>query len=160
MNLRLLLYYILFIYISFYFCIDYYLKTEGKSVTCTEYNNPCGDLDYVMKTLLNNTNGTHTVYIDTGTHSYTIISTYFSNVAFTLSPYISSSFSSSDTSSYPIILTNESSMHTVLFPFYANISSSFHYLTFLIGNSSNEYRYFIMSFFFFFSFLFKHILRL
>jgi hypothetical protein len=113
------------------------LKTEGTNMSCTSYTTACGDLDYVMITLINNTNGNHTVHIDTGTHNYTLVSdidySYFNfsgleNVVFTLTPYLSSSssFSSSDINTYPIILTNKST-DIIYSPFflYANISSFF-----------------------------------
>jgi hypothetical protein len=75
MRISLLLYYVVFISIPFDYCTDYYLKTEGiDSISCITYSNACGTLDYLMKTLLTNIKGDHTVYIDTGTHNYTIIS--------------------------------------------------------------------------------------
>jgi hypothetical protein len=121
-------------------------------------------MDYVMKTLINNTNETHTVYIDTGTHNYTLIGgggrNYFLNVSFTLTPYLSSSssFSSSNIDTYPVILTNISTDIYSPFVLRADISSSFHYLKFLIGSNSNDSRYFIQSFCFYLFFIYIYIL--
>jgi hypothetical protein len=69
---------------------------------------------------VNNSNGNHTVYNDTGTHNYTIVSTSlpnsFINVAFTIKHYESFSFSASNIDIYPVILTNKST--DLGFPFY------------------------------------------
>jgi hypothetical protein len=171
MYVGLLLYYILVISIPFDYCTDYYLKIGGtNSASCTTYSNPCGTLDYIMQTLINNTKENHTVYIDTGTHNYTIISSTYLydsnfyplvNVIFTLTPYISSSssFSSSNIDTYPVILTNTSSSSgTSPFVLSANISSSFHYLKFLIGKNSYNGRYFIYGFCFYLFFIYIYIL--
>jgi hypothetical protein len=77
MYVKALLYYIVVISIPFDYCTDYYLKIGGTdSASCTSYSDACGTLDYIMTTtdMVNNTKGNHTVYIDTGTHNYTIIS--------------------------------------------------------------------------------------
>jgi hypothetical protein len=117
--------------------------------------------------MVNYTNENHTVYIDTGTHNYSLISNErgyspflpLMNVIFTLTPYLSSSsFSSSDIDTYPVILTNTSSNHVFsAFFLYANISSSFHYLKFLIGNASYPVRYFIESFCFYLFFIYIYL---
>jgi hypothetical protein len=103
------------------------------------------------------TNENHSVYIDSGTHNYTLISYYsvdypFMNVIFTLRPYYSSSsFSSSNIDTYPIILTNNSVVEDgCAFYLYDNISSSFYYLKFLIGSASDYGRFIIFSFNFIF----------
>jgi hypothetical protein len=117
---------------------DYYLrrKETNKSLSYTEYTTPCGTLDYIISSLINDTNGNHAVYVHTGTHNYTLLNN-IRNVIFSLTAYdFSSSFSSSDMDTYPVILTNTSAGQ--LSPFYLsdNISSSFLYLKFLIGNGS------------------------
>jgi hypothetical protein len=147
-----------FICVQFNSCTDFYLRTEGSNISCTSYTNPCGSLDYIMMTLINNSNNNHTIYIDSGIHNYSLLSFGESgyinpfypliNVIFTFIPYISSSFfSSSDISTYPVILTNRSGGVSP-FLLYANTFSSFHCLIFLIGISSSSYRYVIWSFFF------------
>jgi hypothetical protein len=53
------------------------VKAEGSdSVPCLSYNNALQtlDMDNVLKTKVINTNEIHTIYIDPGTHNYTIIS--------------------------------------------------------------------------------------
>jgi hypothetical protein len=171
MYVRVLLNFIVLISLPFDYCTDYYLKIGGTdSTSCTSYSNACGTLDYIITPLLNNTNGIHNVYIDTDTHNIALVS-YVSvdstsgpflpliNVIFTLTPYLSSSsFSSSDVDTYPVILTNKSTEQVSPFFLYANISSSFHYLKFLIGNNSNNERYFIMSFCFYLFFIYIYIL--
>jgi hypothetical protein len=148
------------------------LKIGGTdSESCITYESACGTLDYIMLNkedneygMLNNTNGDHTVYIDTGIHNYTLISQYYPyfspflpllNVVFTLRAYLSSSsFSSSDINTYPVILTNSSSNFNSPFFLFYDISSFFHYLKFLIGKASGTNgRFFIWSFCFYLFFI-------
>jgi hypothetical protein len=159
MHIILLFCYITIITVPFGYCIDYYLKIGGTdSTSCISYEAACGTLDYIMTPLLNNTNGDYTIYIDTDIHNYTLVDPVFGNVVFTLAPYIFPSFSSSDIDTYPVILTNKSTGSSSPFLLYDNISSSFHYLKFLIGNASYDYRYFIRSFCFYLFFIYIYIL--
>jgi hypothetical protein len=64
------------------------LKIGGTdSESCTTYESACGTLEYIMKTIINNSKVDHAVNIDTDTHNYPIFgdpSNYYDNAIFTL----------------------------------------------------------------------------
>jgi hypothetical protein len=124
---------------------------------------PCNDIDYILKTYVNDTKKNTTVYVDSGMYNVSIVSHSqllinspfypFGNIIFILTGDISSSSSvkSNDISTYPIILSNSSvERGSDIFLFSSNISASFQYIKFVIGNNSYQSRYFIRSFLLFY----------
>jgi hypothetical protein len=138
---------------------NFYLRTTGtNSTTCFEYSNACQTIDYVLKTLLNNTNN-NTVYVDTGNYTTSISAAQntkansFTNTSFIITGNVpsSSTFVTNDRDTYPSIVSSGNS-DSFVFSFYGDDIVSFHYLKFVIGTGANTYNYYITSFFFFFFF--------
>jgi hypothetical protein len=148
----------------------YYVKSSGglDSAGCTSYESACSTIDYIMTTIMNNSNSNDTVYIDKGVYDYKIASnspsTGFSKFILNLTGYIDAETTShvivGDVSTYPVINTsNNDSNSSFYFPFnfVSDVFCSFSYLLFFIPNTGLSDVYYIHSLLCFIYFIYVYL---
>jgi hypothetical protein len=128
----------LFLCFFFSFCTDYYLReTGGSNTSFTTWDDACDDINYVLETLVNVTDGDNSVYVDSGRYSHSTSSSPYFSTAFRIEGDVHSSLASirpEETSTYPVLLFNTTA--NVAFFFSSDVIASFLYLSFLLAENA------------------------